>query len=55
MDEAGTPACVHHWVLAAPTEDSVHGRCKRCGATRELPLDASREPAARASPRKRLR
>lgn len=37
MDQAGTSACVHHWVLSAPTEDAVHGRCKLCGATRSYP------------------
>jgi hypothetical protein len=48
MPEAGTPACVHHWVLSAPDEESVQGRCKRCGATRSYPSSvegASREGA----------
>ena len=46
MPDVGTQACRHHWVLSAPDEDIVHGRCKRCGTTREYPasLDgASRE------------
>ena len=46
MQDVGTHTCTHHWVLSAPDEDIVHGRCKRCGTTREYPasLDgASRE------------
>ncbi len=45
MPNAGTRACVHHWVLSVPEEDVVRGRCKRCGATREYP--ASVEGASR--------
>lgn len=37
MADAGTSVCVHHWVLATPTEHAVHGRCKRCGETRIYP------------------
>ena len=37
MAEAGTSTCVHHWVLAAPVEDTVQGCCKRCGAIRSYP------------------
>ncbi len=40
-----TQACVHHWVLAHPEDDVIHGRCKRCGETREYP--ASVEGASR--------
>lgn len=40
-----TQACVHHWVLAHPEDEVIHGRCKRCGATREYP--ASVEGASR--------
>jgi hypothetical protein len=29
--------CVHHWVLSAPQDDVIHGRCKRCGARRDYP------------------
>lgn len=46
MSNVGTAVCTHYWVLATPDEDVVHGRCKRCGETRDYPasLDgASRE------------
>jgi hypothetical protein len=46
MAEALTETCVHHWVLGLPENDVIHGRCKRCGATREYP--ASVEGASRA-------
>ena len=37
--------CKHHWVLSAPEEEVVRGKCKRCGAKREYP--ASLEGASR--------
>ena len=37
--------CVHHWVLSAPSDEVVRGRCKRCGGTRDYP--ASAEGASR--------
>ena len=40
-------ACVHHWVLGAPGDEVIEGRCKRCGAVREYP--ASVEQATRAA------
>ncbi len=43
-----TENCVHHWVLAHPEDDVIHGRCKRCNATREYP--ASVEDAAKPDP-----
>ncbi len=50
MSNVGTAVCTHYWVLATPDEDVVHGRCKRCGETRDYPasLDgASREGMTR--------
>ena len=38
-------ACTHHWLLSAPEDDVIRGRCKRCGARREYP--ASVEGASR--------
>jgi len=37
--------CTHHWLLSAPDDRVVRGRCKRCGARREYP--ASVEGASR--------
>jgi hypothetical protein len=37
MEVADNRACVHHWLLGAPKDDIVRGRCKRCGATRSYP------------------
>ena len=31
------PACRHHWILAAPINGSIPGRCKKCGETRDYP------------------
>jgi hypothetical protein len=45
MPNVRTRTCVHHWVLSAPEDDVIRGRCKRCGATREYP--ASVEGASR--------
>jgi hypothetical protein len=46
MSHVEAATCTHHWVLSAPDEEIVRGRCKRCGSTRDYPasLDgASRE------------
>jgi hypothetical protein len=45
MADMLTRSCTHHWVLSHPEDDVIHGRCKRCGATREYP--ASVEGASR--------
>ena len=45
MAETLTENCVHHWVLSAPEDDIVRGKCKRCGLLREYP--ASGEGASR--------
>ena len=37
--------CKHHWVLSAPDDEVIRGRCKNCGAQREYP--ASLEGASR--------
>ncbi|RJQ12027.1 MAG: hypothetical protein C4558_02625 [Dehalococcoidia bacterium] len=34
VDDPARPACVHHWILGDPTNGTVDGRCKRCGAAR---------------------
>lgn len=34
VDDPARPACVHHWILGEPTNGTVDGRCKRCGASR---------------------
>ena len=31
------PACRHHWLLSAPQNDRVMGRCKRCDLERIYP------------------
>lgn len=28
--------CSHHWVIDTPNGTFSHGRCKRCGSTREF-------------------
>jgi len=43
--EPTTANCTHHWVLGAPEDDVIRGRCKRCNAVREYP--ASVEGASR--------
>ena len=37
--------CKHHWLLSAPDDEVIRGRCKNCGARREYP--ASLEGASR--------
>ena len=29
--------CIHHWMLEEPASGTVHGRCRRCRATRTFP------------------
>jgi len=31
------PVCRHHWILGAPVDGTVPGRCKKCGETRNYP------------------
>lgn len=33
-DEDAAGSCVHRWILAAPSGDSVEGTCRICGAKR---------------------
>lgn len=35
--EPGANACRHHWVLSAPEDERVVGRCKLCDAVRVYP------------------
>lgn len=35
--ELEAPSCVHHWLLAEPTNGRILGRCRRCDATRVYP------------------
>jgi hypothetical protein len=42
-----TASCVHYWVLGAPGDEVIEGRCKLCGASREYP--ASVELATKAA------
>ena len=37
QDEASR--CVHHWILADPTDGVIPGICKRCGANRGFPTN----------------
>jgi hypothetical protein len=37
------PECAHHYVLSAPQNDLVVGRCKRCQATKEWVADPDPE------------
>ncbi|MBF6599917.1 MAG: hypothetical protein IVW36_05350 [Dehalococcoidia bacterium] len=46
-DAPTTAACIHHWLLGAPGDDMIEGRCKRCGAMRQYP--ASVEQATRVA------
>src|SRR5439155_17459536 len=31
------PVCRHHWILGAPVDGTVQGRCKKCGESRTYP------------------
>ncbi len=39
MTEKRARKCVHHWILEAPSDGQVRGKCKVCGAEETFPAD----------------
>ncbi len=39
MEQLEVTQCQHHWLLEDPSGPMSKGRCQKCGASREFPVE----------------